>query len=142
MDWLRGQRPGAGDPELGLPVSDARPIEDHPRHEPEDPEVARRRKFRRRATRVLLLTAFIGGGVAALFGEDGLVDMFRTGVELERAQARTQALQQRVTAEREAIRMLEEEPISRERIAREQLGYVDPGETLLLLPEERGEAAP
>jgi cell division protein FtsB len=142
MDWLRGQKQGTGEPEGGLPVSDARPIEDHPRQQPEDPEVGRRRKLRRRATRVLLLTAFIGGGVAALFGEDGLVDMFRTKAELKHAQARTHALLQRVAAEREAIRKLEEEPISRERIAREQLGYVDPGETLLLLPEDEGDTTP
>ena len=116
--------------------SDARPVADHPRRIESDPDAGRRLKRRRRAFGLLLGAVFLLGVVATLFGENGLRDHLRLRAEhrqltadVERRRAATELLRRKVDG-------LESDPMAKERVAREQLGYARPGELVFLLPRD------
>ena len=76
--------------------------------------IPRRRHPRRRTTRniVLLIAVVLLGN--AIVGDNGLIALFR--------------------ANREEVRMLREEPLKVEEIARRELGLIRPGEKVFIVP--------
>ncbi|MDB4324874.1 septum formation initiator family protein [bacterium] len=99
------------------------------------PEDVRRTRVGRHLLRLFCGVLFISGTIYALLGEDGLADRMRLKRE-------HRSLASDVDARRERIRRLEQvkaglqgDPMHRERIAREQLGYAKPGEVVFLLPD-------
>ncbi len=86
--------------------------------------------------RVVISSVFAAGSVAALFGEDGLLDMLRLRGELRSAESELERQRQRVEALTRTIGELEGDALARERIAREQLGYLKPGEVVFVLPDD------
>jgi cell division protein FtsB len=104
--------------------------------------VFERKKIRKRLVLIFVLGfVFVGGSAAALFGDHGYLDVERQRARLRDLRAETDARQERVEAMRREIDRLSHDPTAVERIAREDLGYVAPGEITLLLPgEDPGEA--
>ena len=130
-------RPRGGGGGEDAPWSDAR-VSD-PEHatakiSPEERE--RRRKVRRRWTGVLFASVFLAGSAAALLAEGGYLDRLEVDRELRDAEDRLFERAARVRALRGRLEALESGPEPLERIAREQLDYVGPGEITFLLPED------
>jgi len=136
MDWLRLRRRAAEATFVVEYPTDARRTLDDPRAAELDPDIDRRRKLRRGARAFILYTVFVAGAVAALFGDGGLADLLRLQKELRAARVELDGQQRKVEALRREILLLERDPAASERIAREELGLVRPGEHLFLLPEE------
>ena len=105
----------------------------HPGHTP-DPEIERKNVIKRRWARVALVLVFAAGSAAALFGDRGYLDVERQRARLETLRLSNEAAQQRVDALKHQVDRLRTDPSAVERIAREDLGYVAPGEITLLLP--------
>ena len=108
---------------------------------PPDPVEERRQRLRGRVTVLVFATIFAAGMAGTFFGKDGLL-------ESRRLKSRQESLRQRIEVQRDKVEALQRQierlktvPISRERIAREQLGYGKPGEVTFLLPKEGSEAA-
>ena len=137
MDWLRlRKRTLLEDLDRDTDASLAR---ERLREPGADPEAERRVRYQRRAL-VLLLAGLSGaGGVAAFIGEGGLSDMLRLRREIDGLQRQIDTRGAEVSRLRQAVWGLEHETIARERVAREQLGLVRPGEIDFLLPRQ-GEA--
>ncbi len=99
---------------------------------PEKPETSLRRK----AATLFSLLALIALVVGSLFGDRGVLHLM---TERERALRLTSEVEElraengRLAAEIQALR---EDPRAIERLAREELGLVRPGETLFLIREE------
>ena len=99
-----------------------------------DPEIERKKVRKQRGAVVALVIVFLGGTAAALFGDRGYLDVERQRLRyLERRDANAAQLQ-RVVALWHEVDRLKTDPSAVERIAREDLGYVAPGELTLLLP--------
>jgi cell division protein FtsB len=121
----------------GRGPSDARPLDGARRRPNEpDPDVELRLKLRRRAARLLFYVVFIAGAIAALVGERGLVDLVRLSNERDRVRVELEEQRAKVAEHRRAVEELKGDSMAKERIAREQLGLVRPGETVFLLPKE------
>lgn len=136
MGWSGNRKPFV---EIELPpeaVSDALPSADHPRYAELEPEADRRARFRRALMHLLLVSVFVTGTGAALFAERGLLDRVRLSRQLQASEIAVAEQRERVSALRVEVEGLKHDPSSRERIAREQLGLVRPGELLFLLPDE------
>jgi cell division protein FtsB len=103
-----------------------------------DPEQQRRERLRLHVSVFLLASLFAVGGLAALFGDRGYLDLRRARRELRRLEEQHRLDRQRLEALAEEVRTLRREPAALERIAREQLNLVKPGEILFLLPREQG----
>ena len=132
--WLPSRAGDGGD---GAPWSDAR-VSD-PEHatakiSPEERE--RRRTVRRRWTGILFASVFLAGSAAALLAKGGYLDRLEADRELRAAEDRLFERAARVRALRVRLEQLESGPEPLERIAREQLDYVGPGEITFLLPED------
>ena len=148
----RGRRKDSGGkplfPGLFIGGTDARPANfasdaiaspEHARSitaEAPDAERLRKLRRRRRAISFGLAAMFLLGCFAALFGERGYFDVRRQRslyvsrkAEVADHQARFQELKREVDS-------LKSDPHAIERIAREQLGYAEKGEVVLLLPGE------
>jgi len=142
MGWSGHRKPFA---EIEIPHGiepDAYPAADHPRYAELEPEANRRARFSRALVQLLLVSVFVTGAGAALFGERGLVDRVRLSRQYRASQIEVGEQRERVAALRSEVEGLKHDPLSRERIAREQLGLALPGEILFLLPEEDVEADP
>jgi cell division protein FtsB len=139
MDWYRRRVRTAE--EAVEPDTDARAASGRPEGSERDPETARRRSLGRWALRAALWTVFLGGGLIALIGEGGWLELHRLRAERIRLEADLSEESRRIEALREEVRQLREGRTARERIAREQLGLVRPGEVTILLPKE-GEPPP
>jgi cell division protein FtsB len=138
-DWLRWRgREERGESDRDF--TDARPVAERVRRQASDPEIRRRVKLRRRTVVLGLCGVCLAGSVVGIVGEGGYLDMRRLGREISELSADIE--RDRVEVERleEHVRQLEEDPLARERVAREQLGLVLPGEVDFLLPKERPEA--
>jgi cell division protein FtsB len=121
--------------------SDARPAEEPPPGKPPDPDRERRRRFLRGVTGVLLGTIFAAGSVEALVGDRGYFALRRARRELADLTASVDKKQAEVTELRRAVDRLRIDPHAIERIAREELGFVKPGEITFLLPSQEGRTA-
>lgn len=106
------------------------------KNSPAKAEQERRTNFRLRAVRVFLVTLFISGAFAAVLGRGGYLELRRAVAKVERQQAQIESGEVQLQLIRQTVQALEENPMARERIAREQLGMAGPGEILFLLPEE------
>ena len=131
-----GKPPGDATPDWEFPT-DAQPSAGRPRRGEREAEVTRRLLFRRRVTVLVLGAIFVGGTAAALFAEGGYLELRRLRGQRERLTAEVEAQRAEVAALGEEVRRLVEEPLARERIAREKLGLAREGEITFLLPGKR-----
>jgi cell division protein FtsB len=137
MDWLRlRKRAVEATFVTEYPTDARRSVEDDRTGEP-DPDLELGRKLRRRVMVFILYTFFISGLIAAMFGRGGLLDLLRLHEDLGTARAELAEQQGRVQSLRRQVEQLRSDPAARERVAREELGLVKPGEVVFLLP--RGE---
>jgi cell division protein FtsB len=101
-----------------------------------DPAIERRKVRKQQGIVVALVLVFLGGTAAAFFGDRGYLDLKRQQARFRELREVHAAHQLRVDALRREIERLRTDPFAVERIARENLGYVAPGELTLLLPGE------
>jgi len=94
--------------------------------------------FWRKPLRWAFLVLLAGGVALAVFGEGGWLDSRASRQELAARQAELEEQYARVMALRREVERLKTDPAAIERIAREQLGFIRPGEIVFLVPE--GEA--
>jgi cell division protein FtsB len=134
VDWLRLRKRAVEATFVNEYPTDARrPVDDFGGAEP-DTDTEPGRRLRRRIAVFALYAFFIGGGVAALFGESGVVALLRLQGELRSARAELTEQRQVVETLRQEVARLRDDPMARERVAREQLGLARPGEMHFLLP--------
>ena len=140
MDWLRLRKRAVEATFVNEYPTDARRAMDDLRGGEPDPDVELGRRLRRRVAIFLLYAVFIGGSVAALFGKGGVIQLLRLHGDLRTA--RTELSDQRRAVEelRRDVALLKDNPMSRERIAREELGLTRPGEVVFLLPRDEDES--
>jgi len=138
IDWSRFRTRGARSAEPFDAFSDARPATGVPRPRDDDPDAARRVKLRRRAFVFVVSAISFAGCVAAIVGEEGLLDMIRLQDEIRELQADIDTRRADVIRLESEIEGLKTDPGARERIAREQLGLAPEGEIQFLLPREGG----
>ncbi|HEX5044798.1 MAG TPA: septum formation initiator family protein [Candidatus Polarisedimenticolaceae bacterium] len=125
--------------------SDARRSESPGAHAAPDPEAERRRRLRLAAIGLFLSLVFVGSTLAAVFGDSGFLDLRRRHREIEELTREVERRQAAVAALDLHVKRLQTDPTAIERIAREDLGLVAPGEISFLLPREEpdlGETAP
>ena len=116
------------------------------------PEISRpwgldRQQAIRRASFLALGLVAAGLTVRAVIGEGGLMDAHRARVELARIHAEVEKWEQRNAVLEARIRALRTDPSAIERIARERLDWVRPGEITYLFPydasiPDRGDPGP
>ena len=96
--------------------------------------IPRRRDPRRRTPRniVLLIAVVLLGN--AIVGDNGLIALIRANRELVATFAGIEALRAENDNLREEVRMLREEPLKVEEIARRELGLIRPGEKVFIVP--------
>jgi cell division protein FtsB len=87
---------------------------------------------------LLIFAVAISLGARTLFGEKGLLEWWRLRDEAIRLEHEVEALQATLRAERQAVRDLRDGGPGVERIARERLGMIRPGEVVYLLPPASG----
>jgi len=123
--------------------SDARPAEDPPPGKAPDPDRERRRRVVFAAVALFLGTIFVAGSAAALVGERGYLGVRHSRQELANLKATVDKKQADVMALKKEVDRLKSDPGALEKIAREELGFVKPGEVSFLLPndEDRGPGA-
>jgi cell division protein FtsB len=105
-----------------------------PRRGEEEAEVKKRLRFRKRVTALVLVAIFVVGSAAALFAKGGYVELRRLRSQHAEVEAEVEAQRAEVAALEDEVRRLAEDPLTQERIAREQLGLARPGEVTFLLP--------
>jgi len=106
-------------------------------------KVEGRTKLLRRAPYLGYVLLFLAGVIAAVVGDRGYLDVMRLRAERARAAEDLAGFRARVESERQAVARLSHDTLTRERIAREKLGLVEPGEVLILLSDDpRAESAP
>jgi len=124
------------DPTVPVWDSDARRADAPSRSGEPDPELARAAKLRRRGLHLFFYAVFCTGVLGALMGQNGYFDLLRLRAEHDEARRGLLEQQVRVDELRRAIQALENDPLARERIAREELNLGYPGEIQFLLPRE------
>ncbi len=92
---------------------------------------------RRRFTIGYIVAVLVLLGLSAL-DRDGLRKARRNEAEAERLERENAALEQRVARLRREVKALQGDPAALERAAREELGYVKPGEIVYKLDEGKG----
>ena len=70
----------------------------------------------------------------AVVGDNGLIALLRANRELVETFTVTEALRAENDSLREEVRMLREEPLKVEEIARRELGLIKPGEKIFIVP--------
>jgi cell division protein FtsB len=116
--------------------SDARPGGGPPRGDESAGEPDAPRRLRRHAGRVTLALVFVAGAILAGVGEGGLRDRLALGREVEALQQQRARKAERVGELSTAVQSLEQDPTAMERVAREQLDYLLPGEVVFVLPPD------
>ena len=110
----------------------------HPESKPfnslESGVIPRRRHPRRRTTHfvVLLIAVVLFGN--AVVGDNGLIALLRANRELVETFTVIEALRAENDSLREEVRMLRDEPLKVEEIARRELGLIKPGEKIFIVP--------
>jgi len=123
-----------------LPPPDARPL---PRNPSRGPEPLRRKRVepapapvlpaRRKALNLLLGFATAVLLIDAFVGEKGLLEGLRAREAYDQAAARLHALRLENARLRETMRRYSDDPRAKEALAREELGYIRPGEVLFII---------
>jgi cell division protein FtsB len=116
--------------------SDARRSESPGIHAAPDPEAERLRRLRLAAIGLFLCLVFVGSALAAVFGDSGFLDLRRRHREIEELTKEVERRKAQVSALDLHVKRLQTDPAAIERIAREDLGLVAPGEITFLLPRE------
>jgi cell division protein FtsB len=101
-----------------------------------------RRQALQRATFLLLTLAAIALSARAIVGERGLLDAHRAQRELSTLQGEVGTWHERNAYLEARIKALRDNPATIERIARERLDYVRPGEITFLFPRDPSELDP
>ena len=70
----------------------------------------------------------------AVVGDNGLIALLRANRELAETFTVVEALRTENDSLREEVRMLREEPLKVEEIARRELGLIKPGEKIFIVP--------
>jgi cell division protein FtsB/cell division protein DivIC len=110
----------------------------HPESKPfnslESGVIPRRRHPRRRTTHfvVLLIAVVLFGN--AVVGENGLIALLRANRELAETFTVLEALRSENDSFRDEVRMLLDEPLRVEEIARRELGLIKAGEKIFIVP--------
>ena len=113
-----------------------------PRNSPHGPEPLRRKRaqpvaapspHRRKALNLLLGFAAAVLMIDALVGEKGLLETLRARRTYARAEASLNAMRAENARRREEMRRYKEEPAAIESLAREELGFIRPGELLFIV---------
>lgn len=89
--------------------------------------------LKRKALSLALFLIVAASLLNALFGDRGLLELLRARQEIEALDREIAALREQNQALLEEIRDLKSSPLAVERLARENLGLVKPGEIVLLL---------
>ena len=110
--------------------------ESRDRQEREEEEVSRVRISRRRLLLALLCAALSFFTARSIFGDRGLLEVATQESELVRIQREVEAARARNRALLAEVVELRTGNASIERLARERLGYIKPGEVTYLFPEE------
>ena len=116
--------------------SDARRSESSGPQAAVDPEGERKRRLRLAAFGLFLSLVFVGSSLAAVFGQSGFLDVRRLHREIEEMTQEVARRKAEVAALGAHVKRLQTDPTAIERIAREDLGLVAPGEITFLLPLE------
>jgi cell division protein FtsB len=119
-------------PELGDADSDARPLSRPVKGVKGKPP----RRLGRSLAGVGLGALCVAGSAAALLGEHGWIERRRLRVALADMEAEASRERERLAQLEDEVAGLRDDPLARERIAREDLGYTRPEEVLFLLPKE------
>ena len=101
-----------------------------------DPDAERRRRLRLAAFGLFLSLVFVGSSLAAVFGDSGFLDLRRRHREIEELTKEVERRKAEVAALDTHVKRLQTDPTAVERIAREDLGLVAPGEITFLLPRD------
>jgi cell division protein FtsB len=123
-------------------ASDARPADGMPRPGKPDPDAERRRRWRRSAALVLLGLVIAGASAATIFGDRGYLAVRRSHEDLAKLAGKVEEAQERVRGLKADVDRLRNDPSAIERIAREQLGYAQPGEITFLIGDGETDKAP
>ena len=128
-------------PTVSRPASDAVPIPGRRREGIEESaRLERRRRVAGHVRGALLLVTFLTATLTAFLGDRGYLDVRRSQHELKALEAEVADRRERVQRLQEHARRLRSDPQAVERIAREELNRILPGETVFLLPREQGPA--
>jgi cell division protein FtsB len=105
----------------------------------ERPAALKAEQQRRRARQVRLALVFLACALLleALVGDRGLSRTLQAGQELERAAQSLTALTRENARLRGEVHRLQQDPDTLERVARQELGLVRPGEILVVLKDAR-----
>jgi cell division protein FtsB len=142
MAWLRRRKRAVQATTVADYPTDARQSGIGTSREPADPQAVRRKRLRNRVLVSSLYLVFGSGIIAALFGSGGLIDLIRLHGEMREVRGELARQQAVVSGLEERVRSLQDDPLARERIAREKLGLVKPGEVVFLLPKQEEQEAP
>jgi cell division protein FtsB len=126
----RGRR-GAGEVWEG---SDARPARRGDARGGGDGPASRGERLRRGVGAAVLLGIFVVGCLTAVVGERGGLELWRTRREATELAASLRAQRAELARLEEEVTRLQRDPLALERLAREELGLVLPGEVDFLLP--------
>ena len=100
-----------------------------------DEELLRKLKRRRTSVAALVAAVFTAGLLLALFGDRGYFDVRRQRALLKAQTAAVEAHQEYVQGLKRSVDRLKEDPRAIERIAREDLGYAEKNEIVLVVPD-------
>jgi len=92
--------------------------------------------FRQKAAWVLFLFLIISVIFVCLAGDRGVLELYRRKLIYQHLDAEINKLLQGNDQLKEEIRLLREDPFTIEKIAREELGLVKPGEIVYLFPRK------
>ncbi|MBD3866561.1 MAG: septum formation initiator family protein [Acidobacteria bacterium] len=139
--FYRGQKgngPGGGEPPTPVPdpVPERESASGPEMPPPYRPSAAPVKDVSRNLVKVLVVTIFVAGLAALVFGEHGLMDVRRSKKELREVRQKVREKRETVARLRAEVNRLESDPMALERVAREQLNLAKPGEYIILLPRE------
>ena len=92
--------------------------------------------LRKKASLLFSVIVFIALVVGALFGDGGILQLWQERAETQALELEIQRLRVKNSQLAEEIHALRSNPQAIERLAREELGLVRPGETVFLIREE------
>jgi cell division protein FtsB len=92
--------------------------------------------LRKKASLLFSVIVFIALVVGSLFGDGGILQLWEERARTEALEHEIQRLRVRNSELAEEIHALRSDPQAIERLAREELGLVRPGETVFLIREE------
>ena len=102
-------------------------------------QMKRTRRFRHYLSYVSLGVLSLFFGLIAVFGDRGLIELYRVRRATHLVQQELQVLREGNQHLLQEIQGLRDDPFYIEKIAREELGLAHPGEILILLPREDDE---